>query len=95
VERDAIAFVGHEQHLRSERCADELSAHGAGAVVRVLAALLRGDLLEHLCDSRAVLGVEVGIDFVEEVEGGGIALLDGEDKGEGTQTWTLLAGKGG
>lgn len=35
----------------------------------------------------AVLRVEVGVDFVEEVEGGRVALLDGEDEGEGAETW--------
>lgn len=37
-------------------------------------------------DGGAVLGVEVGVDFVEEVEGCGVALLDGEDEGEGAET---------
>lgn len=36
-------------------------------------------------DGGTVLGVEVGVDFVEEVEGGGVALLDGEDEGEGAE----------
>jgi hypothetical protein len=39
-----------------------------------------------LRDRRAVLGVEVGVNFIEEVEGCWIALLDGEDEGEGAQT---------
>jgi hypothetical protein len=84
VERDTVALISHKQHLRSESRADELSAHGAGAVLGVLAALLSGDLLEHLCDSGTVLGVEVCIDFVEEVEGCGITLLDSEDECEST-----------
>lgn len=29
--------------------------------------------------------VQVGVDFVEEVEGGGVALLDREDEGEGAE----------
>ena len=29
----------------------------------------------------AVLGVEIGVDFVKEVEWGGVAGLDGEDEG--------------
>jgi hypothetical protein len=37
-----------------------------------------------LCDSGTVLGVEVCIDFVEEVEGRGIALLDCEYECEST-----------
>lgn len=55
------------QHLGSESGADEL------AVGRV------GDGLEHLGNGSSVLGVEVGVDLVEQVEGGGIAGLDGED----------------
>jgi len=91
VERNAVAFISDEQHLRSEGCADELSAHGACTVLGVLATLLRGDLLEHLCHGGTILGVEIRVDFVEEVEGSGIALLDCEDEGEGTQTWERLA----
>jgi hypothetical protein len=86
MERNTIALIRNEQHLRSERRADELSAHAARPVLGVLAALLRGDLLEHLRDGRAVLSVEVGVDFVEEVEGCWVTLLDGEDEGEGAQT---------
>lgn len=37
--------------------------------------------MQDLCHRGAVLGVEVGVDFVEEVEGGGVAALDGEDEG--------------
>jgi len=86
MECNTIALIRNEQHLRSERRADELSTHAACAVLGVLAALLRGNLLEHLRDRRAVLGVEVGVNFIEEVEGCWIALLDGEDEGEGAQT---------
>jgi hypothetical protein len=91
---NTIAFISHKQHLRPERRADELSAHAARAVFDVLVALLRRDLLEHLRDGCAVLGVKVGVDFVEEVKGCWVALLDCEDEGEGTQTWGLLAGDG-
>jgi hypothetical protein len=38
------------------------------------------------------LGVEVGIDFVEEIEGCGVTLLDGEDEGESAETWMILVG---
>lgn len=46
----------------------------------------RGDVTEVVGDGGTVLGVEVGVDFVKEVEGGGVALLDGEDEGEGAET---------
>lgn len=52
-------------------------------------------------DGGAVLGVEIGVDFVEEVEGRRVALLDGEDEGEGAETWLFCflsfwaGGKGG
>lgn len=36
------------------------------------------------------MGVKVGVDFVEEVERGRVALLDGEDEGEGAETWELF-----
>ena len=94
MERNTVTFISDKQHLRSEGRADELSAHGAGTVVRILAALLRGDLLEHLRDGCAVLGVEICVDFVEEVEWCGIALLDCENEGKGTQTWVLLENVG-
>lgn len=38
-----------------------------------------------LGDGGAVLGVEVGVDFVEEVEGCWVAGLDGKDEGEGAE----------
>ena len=37
-------------------------------------------------DGGAVLGVEVGVDFVKEVKGRRVALLDREDEGEGAET---------
>jgi hypothetical protein len=46
-----------------------------------------------LGDGCTVLGVEVGVDFVEEIEWGGVALLDGEDEGKGAQTCGSLAKK--
>ncbi len=90
VERNTVTFISYKQHLRSESRADELSAHGARTVVRVLTALLRGYLLEHLRDGRAVLRIEICVDFVKEVERCRITLLDCEDEGECTQTWGLL-----
>ena len=84
MERDTVALVSHKQHLRSESRADELAAHSTCSVLGILAALLSGDLLEHLCNSGTVLGVEVCIDFVEEVEGCGITLLNSEDECEST-----------
>ncbi len=41
--------------------------------------------MQHLRHGGAVLRVEVGVDFVEEVEGCRVALLDGEDEGEGAE----------
>jgi hypothetical protein len=44
-----------------------------------------------LGDSSTVLGVEVSVNFVKEVERRGVALLDGEDEGESAETWAMLA----
>lgn len=60
------------QHLRPESRADELT------VSRVR------DGLEHLRHGCPVLRVQIGVDFIKEVEGSRIAGLDGEDQGEGT-----------
>ena len=68
---NTITLIRHAEHLRAESGTDELAVQAVG--------LLTADVGEHLGDGGAVLGVEVGVDFVEEVEGGGIALLDGED----------------
>jgi hypothetical protein len=84
MERNTIALIRHEQHLWSESRADKLSAHTARTSICILGTLLGGDFLEHLCYSCAVLGIEIGVDFIEEVEGSWIALLDCEDKGQGT-----------
>jgi len=90
---DAIALLGHEQHLGSKRRADKLAAAQAAFLGRG-GAVRYG--LEHVGDGGAVLGVEVGVDFVEEVEGGRVALLDGEDEGKGAEAclWNRIS-KGG
>ena len=62
------------QHLGPERRTDEL------AVRRVR------NRLEHLRNSRPVLCVQVGIDFVKQVERCRIAGLDGEDECQSTKT---------
>lgn len=41
--------------------------------------------MQHLGDGSAVLGVEVGIDFVEEIERSRVAALDCEDEGQGAE----------
>ena len=38
-------------------------------------------------NSSPVLSIQIGVDFVKEVEGCGIALLDREDEGEGAEAW--------
>lgn len=40
-------------------------------------------------DGGAVLGVEVGVDFVKKVKGRRVALLDREDEGKGAETCCL------
>lgn len=66
-----IALLCDEHHLRPERRANELARFA--------------ELLQHRCDRCAVLCIKVGIDFVEEIEGRGVALLNGKDEGESTQ----------
>jgi len=50
--------------------------------------------VEDLRDGGAVLRVEVGVDLVEEVEGRGVAALDGEDEGECAEACSWSAGWG-
>jgi hypothetical protein len=66
------------QHFRSEGSADELS------VSRV------GDGLEHLCNSCTVLGIQIGIDLIEQVEWRGITSLNGENECESTKTYDRI-----
>lgn len=66
-------------HLRSESRANELATPFAAL------AAFAAELAQHLRDGGAVLRVEVCVDLVEEVEGRGVALLDGEDEGERAQ----------
>lgn len=81
-----VAFLRHVQHLRPKGRAYELrSPFSLGA------ASLVTDVPQVLRYGGAVLSVEVRVDFVEEVEGCGVALLDCEDEGEGAETW--LRGK--
>jgi hypothetical protein len=61
-------------HLGPKRRANELTT----AITRLTS--LARQPLQHLRDRRAILRIEVGVDFVEEVEGRGIALLDREDE---------------
>ena len=77
-EADSVALLRDVQHLRAEGSADELSVGG----IR--------DRLEHLGDSGSVLGVQVGVDLVEEVEWCGITSLDGEHEGEGAKTCRIV-----
>ena len=84
MESDTITFISDKQHLRSEGRADELSTHASGTIFGILAALLRRDFIEHLCNCGTVLGVEIGVDFIEEVKGGWVALLDCEHERERT-----------
>ena len=44
------------------------------------------DRSQHISNSSPVLRVEIGVDFIKEVEGRWIALLDCEDEGEGAET---------
>lgn len=73
-----IALLRHQQHLRPERRAYELAAARLARALR--------DGFEHVGDGCAVLRVQVGIDFVKEVKGRRVALLDREDEGEGAET---------
>jgi hypothetical protein len=86
---NTITLIRHKDHLRPKRRTNELPRHASCAILSALTALLFGYRLEHLCDGSAVLSVEVGVDFVEEVEGCGVALLDGEDEGEGAETCSM------
>jgi hypothetical protein len=73
-ETNTIALLRNEEHFWPESCADKL------AVGRI------GDGLEHLRDGSTVLGVEIGVDLVKEIEWSGITGLDGEDESERAKT---------
>ena len=88
--RNPIALLGDLHHLRSERRANELRRRVLFSFlfILVLGVVVAGrELADHLRDGRAVLRVEVGVDFVEEVEGRWIAPLDCEDEGECAETF--------
>lgn len=78
---NTIALVRHEQHLRSERRADELPVALAGM----------RDILQHLSNGCAILSIKIGVDLVEEVEGCGIAALNGEDEGQSAKTYDCVS----
>lgn len=83
----AVAFLRHVQHLRPKGRADELRPRAAFPVGVGLTA----DVAQVVGDGGAVLGVEVRVDFVEEVEGRRVALLDREDEGEGAEAWRMIS----
>lgn len=70
-ESHAIELVGVLEQFGSESCGDEL-----GVVA---------ELVDHVGDGFAMLGIERLIDFVEQVERGWIALLDSEDQRQSDQ----------
>lgn len=73
---NTIASIRHVYHLRPESRADKLTTS-----IRVLSTMTTQSL-QHLRNSSSILRVEIGIDFVKEVERRGIALLDSKDQGE-------------
>lgn len=64
---DTVALFRHHEHLGPKRRADKLSLFRA--------------LGQHLRDGRAVLGIEVRVDFVKEVERCRVRGLDRKDEG--------------
>ena len=70
-EEDAEVCVCALDEFWAECGGDELGVAGEGVYL--------------VGDGGAVLGVEVCVDLVEEVEGGWVALLDGEDEREGDE----------
>lgn len=74
-ESDSIAFVGNEDDLGTEGGADELRA-GLGR-----------DRLQQAGHCGTVLGVQVGVNLVEDHHGARLGLLDGKDEAQSTQTW--------
>lgn len=79
-----IALLRHQQHLGTEGGADELTATASPFSVAV-PALSPRDGLEHVGDGGAVLGVEVGVDLVKEVERRRVTLLNGENESKGAE----------
>ena len=84
---NTIAFLCHPQHLRPERCADELPSTTLLSVAVTLPTLpalraigrCRREGVQMLGDGRAILRIEVGVDFVEDIERGWVGGLDGKD----------------
>lgn len=67
MERDAVALIGDQDDLGPEGGADELGLLGLG------------DGVQKGGDGGAVLGVQVGVDLVEDDKGGRLGGLEGED----------------
>jgi hypothetical protein len=74
-----ITLVGNMHHLRPEGRTDELTT-----TIAILASLST-ELLQHLSNCSSILRVEIGVDFVEEVERCRVALLNREDECECTK----------
>jgi hypothetical protein len=73
---NTVAPIRHMHHLRPERRTDELAAS-----ILILASVPTQPL-QHLRHSRAILRIEIGIDFIKQVEWRWVALLDRKDEGE-------------
>jgi hypothetical protein len=103
----AVVFIRDLHQFRPEGGADELAVFAA--VAEVLDHLRdRGSVLGYyksaypyefevgvLAGARGCTTVKISVDLIEEVERGGIALLDGEDEGEGTWQVLLVCGQRG
>lgn len=72
---DVADLVAEPDAVELVRVLEQLGPEGGRDELRVVA-----QLVDHVGDGLAMLGVEGLVDFVEEIERGGIALLDGEDQ---------------
>lgn len=86
-EADAEAFVRDPQHFRPEGRANELSALRPVVAVRGILVCSVGKVQEMIGDGRPVLGIQVRVDLVEDVEGSRVGGLDGENQGKTAETY--------
>ena len=92
----SVTFLCHVQHLWSERRADELSPLAClipcrPAFPATTASIGRGQGLQVLSNSSAVLSIEIGVNLIKYVEWGWVRSLDGKDKRESAKTLKALA----
>lgn len=86
-EAHAETLVRDVQHFRAERSADKLPSHRPIVFVRGILISSVGEVQQVVCNGCSILRIEIGVNFIENIEWRRVGGLDGENQGKTAQTW--------